>query len=500
MLPSKCLRGPPRTRATELHGSPARRQSDRLAIRRCEQLFAGRLRRVARTTVSAVTHARSLAAPPRDGQNHGHGQSRPPDRARRDVPAPGATPTAHMHVASVMVFEGKAPAYDELVEHDREPPAPRPALPPAPGLRAARPGPAGVGRRPALQPALPRPPHGAAAPGLRASSSSTSPGACSRSGSTAPSRCGRSGSWTSSRATASRCSPRPTTRSSTASRASTSRPCCSTRRPTRRRPRRPSAPWVARPLPERRPAAGRGAARARHRCRPRSCAARVRCCAGRAGSLRSVVDDAAAVGALACGGINPRRRDPVQRVDLGPHRRFDWVEADLERLQGDQELARRHAQRRRARVVSLRARPLPAPTAAIPTDGLELKAMVPVSVRADSERGALGNQVAAMWAPLPVWSEDPVERLRARARRDGASSRSPARPSARRCSPTSPDFAPPTIMAQAARLQARQRFFNLVVTNVPGPQFPLYLLGRAHAWRSTRWSRWPRTWRWASRS
>ena len=40
------------------------------------------------------------------------------------------------------------------------------------------------------------------------------------------------------------------------------------------------------------------------------------------------------------------------------------------------------------------------------------------------------------------------------------------------------DFAPPTIMSQAARLQSRQRFFNLVVTNVPGPQFPLYLLGR----------------------
>jgi hypothetical protein len=39
-------------------------------------------------------------------------------------------------------------------------------------------------------------------------------------------------------------------------------------------------------------------------------------------------------------------------------------------------------------------------------------------------------------------------------------------------------FAPPTIMSQAARLQARQPFFNLVVTNVPGPQFPLYVLGR----------------------
>ena len=39
------------------------------------------------------------------------------------------------------------------------------------------------------------------------------------------------------------------------------------------------------------------------------------------------------------------------------------------------------------------------------------------------------------------------------------------------------DFAPPTILQQAARLQARQRWFNLVVTNVPGPQAPLYAAG-----------------------
>ena len=45
------------------------------------------------------------------------------------------------------------------------------------------------------------------------------------------------------------------------------------------------------------------------------------------------------------------------------------------------------------------------------TDGLELKAMIPVSVRSDMERGDLGNRVAAMMAPLPVWCQEPLARL-----------------------------------------------------------------------------------------
>ena len=40
------------------------------------------------------------------------------------------------------------------------------------------------------------------------------------------------------------------------------------------------------------------------------------------------------------------------------------------------------------------------------------------------------------------------------------------------------DFAPPTILAQASRLNFSTRAYNLLVTNVPGPQFPLYLIGR----------------------
>ena len=40
------------------------------------------------------------------------------------------------------------------------------------------------------------------------------------------------------------------------------------------------------------------------------------------------------------------------------------------------------------------------------------------------------------------------------------------------------DFAPPTMLAQASRLNFSTRLFNMIVTNVPGPQFPLYVLGR----------------------
>jgi len=100
-----------------------------------------------------------------------------------------------------------------------------------------------------------------------------------------------------------------------------------------------------------------------------------------------------------------------------------------------------------------------------------------VSVRADIQRGALGNRVAAMWAPLPVGIIDPAERLHEITRAMEGIKQSGQAVGAQVLTQLS-GFAPPTIMAQAARLQARQRLFNLVVTNVPGPQFPLYMLGR----------------------
>ena len=111
-----------------------------------------------------------------------------------------------------------------------------------------------------------------------------------------------------------------------------------------------------------------------------------------------------------------------------------------------------------------------------PTDGLELKAMVPVSVRSEVEQGALGNKVAAMMAPLPVWCQEPVARLDIVREQLKDLKRGGQAVGAQVLTELS-GFAPPTIMGQASRLMSRQRFFNLVVTNVPGPQFPLYLMG-----------------------
>jgi WS/DGAT/MGAT family acyltransferase len=106
-----------------------------------------------------------------------------------------------------------------------------------------------------------------------------------------------------------------------------------------------------------------------------------------------------------------------------------------------------------------------------------LKAMVPVSVRAEVERGALGNRVAAMMAPLPVHCDEPIQTMAMISEAMRGLKESGQAVGAERLTELS-GFAPPTVMSQAARVVQRQRFFNLVVTNVPGPQFPLYLIGR----------------------
>ena len=113
----------------------------------------------------------------------------------------------------------------------------------------------------------------------------------------------------------------------------------------------------------------------------------------------------------------------------------------------------------------------------IKTQGLELRALVPVSLRTEEERGMFGNRLAVFRAPLPVYAEDPIERLRIVREEMGKIKQSKQVMGAEAIVALN-DFAPPTVLAQASRLNFSTRLFNLIVTNVPGPQFPLYVLGR----------------------
>jgi len=168
--------------------------------------------------------------------------------------------------------------------------------------------------------------------------------------------------------------------------------------------------------------------------------------------------------------------DSPFNVEIGPHRRVSWVLADLDGFKAiKNELGGTLNDVVIAAVSGALGRYLRA--RGVDTSELELRAMAPVSVRAEDEHGALGNKVAAMMAPLPIWCEDPAERLRLVSEQMGDLKKSGQAVGAQILTQLT-DFAPPTIVSQAARLQSRQRFFNLVVTNVPGPQFPLYLLGR----------------------
>ena len=93
------------------------------------------------------------------------------------------------------------------------------------------------------------------------------------------------------------------------------------------------------------------------------------------------------------------------------------------------------------------------------------------------ERGDLGNRIALMRGPLPVYVEDPVRRLRTISEEMEGLKRSKQALGAEVISRFN-DFAPPTLLAQASRINFSTRLFNLIVTNVPGPQLPLYVLGR----------------------
>jgi WS/DGAT/MGAT family acyltransferase len=173
-------------------------------------------------------------------------------------------------------------------------------------------------------------------------------------------------------------------------------------------------------------------------------------------------------------GLTPASATPLN-CDIGPHRRFDWVRFDLDavkdiknRLGGtlnDVVLAivagamRRFLRRRGEQV-----------------EDLDFRAMVPVNVRAEGDHGHLGNRVSFLLAPLPLGEPGPAQRLRRMVETMQRLKHSKQRQGAEVLEEIS-DQVSSSLFIAFARLGARSRSYNMVVTNVPGPQFPVYLQG-----------------------
>jgi diacylglycerol O-acyltransferase / wax synthase len=171
----------------------------------------------------------------------------------------------------------------------------------------------------------------------------------------------------------------------------------------------------------------------------------------------------------------PRPSPTPLNQPIGPHRRFDWLSMDLSRVKevknrlggtlNDVVLAtvagalRRFFERRHIR-----------------PEQLDFRVMAPVSVRSEEERGTFGNRVSAWMVPMPLDERDPRRRLD-KIRETTSRLKETKQALGAEVLAAVGEWTPSTFLSLGAQLATRRLPFNLVVTNVPGPQVPLYLLG-----------------------
>ena len=328
---------------------------------------------------------------------------------------------SHMHIGSVAIFEGPPPTLRRTFAAMVAGKLPRgPALPPEGALRAARARPAGVGRRPALQPRLPPAPHRAA-------------GAGRRRGAAQPRRPGHVAAARPAQAAVGDVDgrgPRATGAGRCVSKvhhcmvdgvSGTDLLTVAARRRARARAR-PMPDAVARPSAEPSDArsSSRRARRSRRRAPTSSCARRRSATRAPRQAPRSRRAAAAGCATWTASLLRPTPRVVAQRPDrpapplgLGAHARSSDVKAIRSALGGTvNDVVLDRASRAASATCCSRA-------ARTSTDRV-VRTLVPVSVRTAGERGTYNNRVSAMFAELPVGIADPVERLAAiRAQMDG---------------------------------------------------------------------------------
>jgi WS/DGAT/MGAT family acyltransferase len=172
---------------------------------------------------------------------------------------------------------------------------------------------------------------------------------------------------------------------------------------------------------------------------------------------------------------------------IGPHRRWAWTDGKIEDLKKVRTALGGTVNDVILTAITSGFRDLLVERGELSSEKLVVRSMVPVSVRRDTEKGALDNRVSAVFVDLPVGEPDPKARLAAiRGQMDEYKKAMQAVdvPSIIAMG----DFVAPALLSMGVRavMQAGQLWCQAVTTNVPGPNFPLYVLGKqmqsAHAY------------------
>ncbi len=161
--------------------------------------------------------------------------------------------------------------------------------------------------------------------------------------------------------------------------------------------------------------------------------------------------------------------------EVGPHRRFDWFEMSLDdvkaiknRLGGTiNDVVLAIASGALGRFLRDRG---------VRVEELDFRAMLPVNVRGDADRDNLGNRVSSMMARLPLAERNPAKRLQLIVQGTGKLKKSGQAAGIQLLEELS-DSTLGGLLSILSRLSSLSRPYNVVITNVPGPQFQSYLLG-----------------------
>lgn len=193
--------------------------------------------------------------------------------------------------------------------------------------------------------------------------------------------------------------------------------------------------------------------------------------------MASVADTLSALGQTIQAAASPAMPTPFNRL-IGSQRRFDWYSMDLREVK---EIKNRLGGTVNDVVLCVVAGALGRFLVArgIPQHALRrgpFRIFCPVNTREATEHGMLGNRVSNILATVPISQRDPVRRLH-EVSRVMADSKGSHQSRGTELIEEISEWTTPRLLGGIVRLMARSRPYNLVVTNVPGPQIPLYLLG-----------------------